>query len=112
MHNYKYLQIPILIILSVVTWEGHRYLLKIWHYSLAIYNLSHHQLLTGYPAEVSTILDSPFTGIVNTTSIHIGCEGGGGQVATKRQAKATSALKTDKWHPLLSFLPPHNTQSS
>ena len=34
----------------------------------------------------------------------------GGWVATKWRAKATSSLKTAKWHPLVSFAPPHITQ--
>ena len=38
--------------------------------------------------------------------------GGGGRVATKWWAKATSSLKTAKWHPPVSFAPPHITQSS
>ena len=37
---------------------------------------------------------------------------GGGWEVTKWQAKATSSLKPANWHPLVSFSPPHITQSS
>ena len=57
-HNYKYLEIPILIIWSIATWEGNRYLHKICHDSIAIYNLSIQQLLSEQLAELPTILDS------------------------------------------------------
>ena len=56
--------------------------------------------------------DLMFNGIANTSSTPIRWEGGGGRVATIWQAKAMSSLKPAKWHPLVSFSPPHTTQSS
>ena len=53
-----------------------------------------------------------FTGVANTTSTPIGCEGGGERGATEWWAKAMSSLKTAKWHPLVLLSPPHVTQSS
>ena len=44
-HNYKYLEILNLIIWSIITQEGSRCLHEICHDSIAIYNLSTHQLL-------------------------------------------------------------------
>ena len=79
---------------------------------MAIYNLSIHQLLGEQLAEFPAILDSFFTGVANISSTPAGWEGGGRWEATKWQAKATSSLKLAKWHPLVSFSPPHITQSS
>ena len=47
--------------------------------------------------------DLMFNGIANTSSTPIRWEGGGGRIATKWQTKATSSLKSAKWHPLMSF---------
>ena len=47
MHNYKYLELPILIIWSIVTRKENRYLHEICHDSISIYNVSIHQLLSG-----------------------------------------------------------------
>ena len=65
-------------------------------------------------AELPAILDIFywFTGIANATSTPIEWEGGGRPVATKWWAKATSRLKTAKWHPFVPFSPLHFTQSS
>ena len=57
MHSYIYLEIPILIIRSIVTLEG-KYLYEIYHDSKVIYNLCIHQLLSKQLAELPAILDS------------------------------------------------------
>ena len=88
---------------------------EICHDSIAIYNLSIHQLLGEQLAEFPTILDSFFTGVANirlSVALLQGGRVGGGWEATKWRAKAMSSLKPAKWHPLVSFSPPHITQSS
>ena len=45
MHNYKYLEILILIIWSILTQKASRCLHEICHDSIAIYNLSIHQVV-------------------------------------------------------------------
>ena len=81
-----------------------KYLYEICHDSI-------NQPLSEWLVELPTILD---TGVANTTSNTAGMGGWGvgGWVATKWWIKATSSLKTTKWHPLVPFSPPNITQSS
>ena len=59
MHGNKYLEIPILIIWSIVTQEGKQiFSCNLPRFSTAAYNLSIHQLLSEYLAELPTILHS------------------------------------------------------
>ena len=53
-----------------------------------------------------------FPGITNISSTPTGWRVEGGWVATMWLAKATSSPKQAKWLPMVSFSPPHITQSS
>ena len=63
--------------------KENRYLHAIHHNSIAIHNLFIHKLLNGYLVEYPAILNSIFTGYINTTSTPIEVEGGGWWGATK-----------------------------
>ena len=70
----------------------------ICHYCTAVYSLPMHQLLNEKLAEFSIILDSFFTGVVNTTSTRPPWG------VTKWQAKSKSTLNRAKWCTLVPIL--------
>ena len=82
MHNYKYLEIPIIIVTQC---------------------LSVGQLLNGWLAELPAILNSLFSGLVNTTSTSIGVEGRGGGAALKWWVPPILKLNRAKWCQLQLF---------
>ena len=66
------------------------------------------QLLNEQLAELPTIIDSIFTGLVKTPSTYtyMGVKGEGWQ------EKVSTTLKAAKWHSVVSFSTPHITQAS
>ena len=74
MHNYKYLEILILLTLSIVSQEKNTFLHAIHHDSIPFHILSMYHLLNGPLAEFLAILEKFFISIINTTST----PGGGG----------------------------------
>ena len=81
-HNYKYLEIPLLIILSIVSWERKQMLacnpLQFYSYSWSIYTPTVEWIASWIICHFKIV----FTGIANTTSTPIGSGGepqGGGK---------------------------------
>ena len=75
------------------------------HNSIVTQCLSVGQLFNGQLAELPAILDSLFSGLVNTTSTSIGVEGGG--AATKWRVPPILKLNRAKWCQLKLFWAPH-----
>ena len=69
---------------------------EICHDSIAIYNLSIHQLLGEWLAEYPAILDSFFTGVANISSTPTGWEGGGWVGSHKVAGKGYVFTKTSQ----------------
>ena len=112
MCNYKYQKYSFEIFNSIYLENKQSYLHVFLHKYIAIQVNSLRLLHTGLLAELPTILDSFLLVQPITLALLQSGRVRGGQKATKWWPKATSLLKTAKWHPLVPFSPSDVTQEA